>query len=68
VVVEGKAAGSSSLIVWDETGRSQMLDVVVDVDITGLRTAIERSYPNQHVDVEATGGRLMLSGSVSTPK
>jgi len=68
VVVEGKAAGSSSLIVWDETGRSQMLDVVVDVDITGLRTAIERSYPNQHVDVEATGGRLMLSGSVSTPQ
>jgi pilus assembly protein CpaC len=68
VVVEGKAAGSSSLIVWDETGRSQMLDVVVDVDIAGLRSTIEHSYPNQHVEVEATGGRLMLSGSVSTPQ
>src|ERR1035438_8348360 len=56
VVVEGKTAGSSSLIVWDNTGRSQMLDVVVDVDITGLRSAIEHSYPNQHVEVDATGG------------
>ena len=68
VVVEGKAAGSSSLIVWDETGRSQMLDVVVDVDITGLRNAIEHSFPNQHVEVDATGGRLLLTGSVSTPQ
>jgi len=68
VVVEGKTAGSSSLIVWDNTGRSQMLDVVVDVDITGLRSAIEHSYPNQHVEVEASGGRLVLTGSVSTPQ
>src|SRR5213083_3142773 len=26
IVVEGKAAGSSSLIFWDATGHSQMLD------------------------------------------
>jgi pilus assembly protein CpaC len=68
VVVEGKTPGSSSLIVWDETGRSQMLDVVVDVDVAGLRTAIEHSYPNQHIDVESTGGRLVLSGTVTTPQ
>src|SRR5678815_2485989 len=36
VVVEGRAAGTSSLILWDETGRSQMLDVIVDLDVTCL--------------------------------
>src|ERR1041385_2550707 len=65
VVVEGKAAGNGSLILWGQSGHSQMLDVVVDVDVTGLRTAIERAYPNQHIEVQADGGRLLLSGLVN---
>ena len=68
VVVEGRAAGTSSLILWDESGRSQMLDVIVDLDVTGLRTAIEHAYPNQQVQVQADGGRLVLSGSVPDAK
>src|SRR5205809_1832776 len=68
IVVEGRAAGSSSLILWDQSGRSQMLDVVVDVDVAGLRSAIERSYPDQHIDVQADGGRLILTGKVTDHK
>ncbi len=67
VVVEGKAAGDSSLILWDESGRSQILDVSVDLDIAGLRGAIQRSYPNEQVDVEADAGRLVLTGTASNP-
>src|SRR5437764_3677061 len=37
LVIEGKSAGSSSLILWDNSGRSQVLDVVVDLDIAALR-------------------------------
>jgi len=65
VVVEGKLAGESSLILWDASGRSQILDVVVDLDIAGLRSAIQRSYPNEQLDVEADGGRLVLTGTAS---
>ncbi len=68
VVVEGRAAGTSSLILWDQTGRSQMLDVIVDLDVTGLRTAIEHAYPNQQVQVQADGGRLVLTGNVADAK
>src|SRR6184192_860893 len=39
VVVEGKTPGVSSLILWDATGHSQMLDVTVDVNISQLRNA-----------------------------
>src|ERR1700747_360079 len=60
VVVEGKAGGASRLILWDASGRSQVLDVVVDLDIAALRNAIQRSYPNQQLDVEADGNRLIL--------
>jgi pilus assembly protein CpaC len=68
IVVEGRAAGRSSLILWDQTGRSQMLDVIVDVDITGLRTAIDHAYPGQQVEVEADAGRLVLTGHVPDAK
>jgi pilus assembly protein CpaC len=68
VVVEGKKAGSSSLILWDRTGRSQVLDVVADIDIAGLRNAIQRTYPNEKLDIQADGGRVLLTGSASNPQ
>ena len=68
VVVEGKKAGSSSLILWDRTGRSQVLDVVADIDIAGLRNAIQRTYPNEKLDIQADGGRVLLTGAASNPQ
>jgi pilus assembly protein CpaC len=68
VVVEGKAAGASSLILWDGSGHSQILDVVVDLDISALRNTIQRTYPNSQLDVQADAGRVILTGSVTDPK
>jgi pilus assembly protein CpaC len=68
IVVEGKAAGASSLILWDGPGHSQILDVIVDLDVSGLRAAIQRAYPNEQLDVQADGGRLILTGSVADPR
>jgi len=68
VVVEGKAAGSSSLILWDATGHSQMLDVTVDVNVSKLRSAIEQTYPGQTVAVQSDGAHLILTGTVSDAK
>jgi len=65
VVVEGKMAGNSSLILWDASGRSQILDVAVDLDIAGLRSAIERSYPKEQLEIEADAGRLVMTGTAS---
>jgi len=45
-----------------------MLDLIVDLDVTGLRTAIEHSYPNQTIQVQADGSRLVLTGSVPDAK
>jgi len=64
VVVEAKSAGKSSLILWDETGHSQILDVIVDLDLSGLRTAIQHAYPEEQVSVQADGSHLILFGSV----
>lgn len=68
VVVEGKAPGVSSLILWDSSGHSQILDVTVDVNISRLRTAIEQTYPGQQVNIQADGAHLILTGTVSDAK
>ena len=68
VVVEGKAAGVSSLILWDSSGHSQILDVTVDVNISHLRTAIEQTYPGQQINIQADGAHLILTGTVSDLK
>lgn len=64
VVVEAKAPGTSSLILWDESGTSRMMDVTVDLDVASLRTAIDQSYPGRSIEVEADGDRLILTGRV----
>ena len=68
VVVEGKAPGVSSLILWDEAGHSQLLDVSVELDVSGLRSAIEHSYPAEKIEVHADGARLILTGNVQNPR
>jgi pilus assembly protein CpaC len=68
IVVEGRTPGTSNLILWDQTGHSQMLDVIVDLDVSGLRTALQRAYPAQQIDVQADGGKVIVTGNVTDPK
>ncbi|HZR66426.1 MAG TPA: pilus assembly protein N-terminal domain-containing protein [Terriglobales bacterium] len=68
VVVEGKSPGTSSLILWDSNGHSQILDVTVDVNISHLKTAIEQTYPGQHINIQSDGAHLILTGTVSDAK
>src|SRR5438445_5849562 len=51
VVVEGKAAGVSSLILWDETGHSQLLDVSVELDVSGLRDRKSTRLNSSHANI-----------------
>ncbi len=68
IVVSGKAAGVSSMIIWDGPDHSQLLDVVVEPDVSAFRAAIERAYPNQSVGVETSDSRLILSGAVTSQR
>jgi Flp pilus assembly secretin CpaC len=68
VVVTAKNPGTSSLILWDQAGQSKMLDVLVDVDVSTLRDAIQQAYPGEPVQVQAEEGRVLISGTVSDPR
>ncbi|MGA2632255.1 MAG: pilus assembly protein N-terminal domain-containing protein [Terriglobia bacterium] len=66
VVVTASSVGASSLILWDESGRSRMLDVLVDLDVAALRDGIQLAYPNEPIQVQAEGDKLIISGAVSS--
>lgn len=64
VVVTAKQAGSSSLLMWDETGKNRMMDIFADVDINALQNALQQAYPNGGVDAQSQEGRVVLVGTV----
>ena len=66
LVITAKRPGSSSLMLWDESGRSRYLDVYADLDVAALRNSLEQSFPYSNVDVQSEGERVVLVGTVSS--
>jgi len=66
VVVTAAAPGSSSVVLWQENNQSRTIEVFADLDVSLLRDAIARNFPNESIQVEAQEGRVLLSGTAST--
>jgi pilus assembly protein CpaC len=66
LVITAKEPGSSSLMLWDESGRNRSLDVYADVDVTSLRNSLDQSFPHSNVDVQAEGQKVILVGTVAS--
>jgi pilus assembly protein CpaC len=65
IVVTAKAAGVSSLILWNENGESQVYLVSSDIDVDGLRKSLHQALPNDNIVVESREGQVSLSGTVA---
>jgi pilus assembly protein CpaC len=65
LVVTASAPGSSSVVLWQEDNQSRILEVFGDVDVSLLREAVARSFPREHIAVEAEENRIVLAGTVS---
>lgn len=66
IVITAKSPGMSSVVVWDENGQSQVYMVSSDIDPTDLRIAMKRAMPNENVHVDASEGKMVLTGTVGT--
>ena len=68
VMINGKAPGIVSLILWDRTGKSTSYDLVVELDISLLQRQLEEQFPTENITVSSAKGALVLSGSASDPR
>src|ERR1700676_2671968 len=66
ILVNGKAPGGVSLLVWDEADQSQAFEVSVDIDILGLSQKIHEVFPAEPVRIETSKDMVMLSGRISS--
>jgi pilus assembly protein CpaC len=65
VLIDGKAPGTISLIIWGATQRVQY-DVVVDPGVSTLQQRFLALFPGEEIRVSANGDAVILSGRVSS--
>jgi pilus assembly protein CpaC len=66
VLVNGKAPGGVSLLLWDDQDQSQAFEVSVDIDVLSLVEKIHQVFPAEPVQVETSKDVVMLSGRISS--
>ncbi len=65
LLINGKAVGITSLIIFDEKGEVSNYDLVVGPDTTALRGQFRVMFPEEKVEVSTSGPNLVLRGEVS---
>ncbi len=65
VLIDGKAAGTVSLIIWGVSERRQY-DVVVDPGVSTLEQRFQALFPGEDLRVSTHGDAVILSGKVSS--
>jgi pilus assembly protein CpaC len=65
LLINGKAVGTTSLIVFNERGDVSNYDLVVLPDVAALRGQLRLLFPNEKVEIATSGPSLLLRGEVS---
>jgi pilus assembly protein CpaC len=66
LLVDGKAAGTVSLIVWGAHRRTHF-EVAVTPEASTLQQHLQTLFPNQDIRASATADAIVLSGQVTNP-
>jgi pilus assembly protein CpaC len=66
ILLNGKRAGATSLVIWGQSGQMQTFDVYVDLDVLDLTGDIRNTFPNEQVKVTVSKNIVTLSGHVSS--
>ncbi len=61
ILVTGAGSGRTQIILFAED-ESQVIDVVVEADISGLRTQLGELFPSLSLKVHESNGRLVMRG------
>ena len=65
LLINGKSVGTTSLIVWPESGEIVNYDLMVIADVAALRSELRTLFPNEKVEVSTSAAALVLRGEVS---
>jgi pilus assembly protein CpaC len=66
ILIDGKAPGTISLIIWGGAGQRVQYDVVVEQPVAGLEQQLRQLFPGEEIQVVLNADALVLSGRVSS--
>jgi pilus assembly protein CpaC len=64
ILINGKALGTTSLFLWDNTGQIKLYSVEVTADAPGLQRYLSSVLQGERIDVIASGNVVTLTGQV----
>ncbi len=67
ILVNGKALGTTSLVLWDNAGTPRLYSIEVTADAPGLERYLRALMPDENISVSASGNSVTLSGNVKDP-
>ena len=65
LLINGKAVGTTSFVVWDEKGEVTKIDLIVIPNVASLRRQFETLFPLEKIEVSSSGPFIVLKGEVS---
>jgi pilus assembly protein CpaC len=66
VLVNPKAVGNATLIIWNRNNQRTMYNVNVELNLDPLRQLLRQSFPNEPIQVYSSKDSITLTGMVSS--
>jgi len=66
ILINAKANGQSTLVVWSKTGERSFFAVTVDMNLEAIQKLLKETFPNENIEVRASRDSASLNGRVSS--
>src|SRR6266446_4175828 len=67
ILINAKANGQSTLVVWSKTGERSFFAVTVDMNLESIQKLLKETFPNEPIEIRASRDSASLNGRVSSP-
>src|SRR5579863_4644531 len=67
ILINGKANGQSTLVVWSKSGERSFFSVTVDANIEPIQRLLKETFPDETIEIRASRDSASLNGRVSSP-
>jgi len=66
ILLQGKASGIATLVVWSKTGQRNFYNITVEQNLEPLRRLLTETFPNADIHVQCSRDSLSLTGRVAS--
>jgi pilus assembly protein CpaC len=65
IVLTARKPGTTDLVIWDDRGRSQTIEITVAADLKALRAELDKVLPTAKVELSSAAADIVIRGRVA---